>query len=65
LSSHHKGAKQNTIVVVGGANAKLQHCTGPALAYPMENEMPFVHNVVEWWGYGYIIKNGKGLNERT
>jgi hypothetical protein len=29
----------------------------------MENEMPFVHHVVEWWGYNYIIKNDKGLNE--
>jgi hypothetical protein len=33
------------------------------LAYPMENEMPFVRHVVEWWGCDYIIKNDKGLNE--
>jgi hypothetical protein len=31
----------------------------------MGNEMPFVHHVIEQWGYGYTNKDGKGLNERT
>jgi hypothetical protein len=45
-----RGGKMNTIGLVGGTNAKLPHCTCRALAYPMENEMPFVHHAVEWWG---------------
>jgi len=59
---HHEGAKQDTIRVV---NAKLPHCMGPVLTYPMENKMPFVHHVVEWWGCGHTIKDDKGLSERT
>jgi hypothetical protein len=31
----------------------------------MENEMPLVHHVIEWWGCGFTIKDDKGLNERT
>jgi hypothetical protein len=38
---------------------------GLSLTYPMENEMPLVHHVVEWWGCGYIIEDDKGLNEKT
>jgi hypothetical protein len=30
----------------------------------MENEMPLVHHVVEWWGCGYINEDGKGLSKR-
>jgi hypothetical protein len=44
---HHERAKQDTIGVVGGASANLPSCTGSALIYPMENEMPFIHHVVE------------------
>jgi hypothetical protein len=62
---HHEGAKQDTIGVVGGTNAKLPHCMGPSLAYPMENEMSLVHHIVEQGGCGYIIKDDKGLNENT
>jgi hypothetical protein len=65
LSTRHEEAKRNTIGVVGGANAKLSHCTSPMLIYPMENKMPLVHHAVEHWGYGYIDKDGKGLNEMT
>jgi hypothetical protein len=65
LSPYHKGAKRNIIGVVKGANVKLSHCTCFALIYPMENEMPLVHHVIEQWGCGYINEDGKGPNERT
>jgi hypothetical protein len=61
----HKGAKQNTIRVVEKAGAKLPHCMGLALAYPMKNKMSFVHHTVERWGCDYTNENDKGLNERT
>jgi hypothetical protein len=47
LSPHHKGAKRDTIGVIGGASAKLPHCTGLALIYLTENEMPLVHHAIE------------------
>jgi hypothetical protein len=31
-----------------GASVKLPHHKGLVLAYPMENEMPFVHHTIEW-----------------
>jgi hypothetical protein len=62
LLPSHEGAKRNTIGVVGRANANLPHCTGHVLTYPMEDGMPFVHHVVEQWGYGYTIENDKSLN---
>jgi hypothetical protein len=65
LSPHHKGAKQNTIRVVGGASTKLPHCRRPPLAYSMENEISLVHHAIERWGCGYINKDTKGLNEKT
>jgi hypothetical protein len=65
LLPHHEGAKQNTIGVAKGTNAKLPHCTGHVLAYLMENEIPFVHHVVKWQGCRYTIENNKCLNERT
>jgi hypothetical protein len=40
-------------------------CMGPALAYPMENEMPLIHHAVEWWGCNYTNEDGKGLSGRT
>jgi len=36
LSPHQEEAKQDTIGVVGGASAKLPHCMGLALTYPLE-----------------------------
>jgi len=48
LSPFHKGPKKDTIGVTGRTSVKLPHCIGPALVYPMENEMPFVHHVIEW-----------------
>jgi len=65
LSPCHKGAKQNTIGVVGGASAKLPHCKGPPLTYSMENEMSLVHHATERWGCDYTNKDSKGLSERT
>jgi hypothetical protein len=62
---HHEEAKRNTIGVIGRASVKLPHCTGPMLVYPMENEMPIVHHVVEWWGCNYTNEDGKGLSKRT
>jgi hypothetical protein len=62
---HHKGAKWNTIGVTRGANAKLPHCTSLMLTYLMENEMPFVHHTIKWWGCNYTNKDNKGLSERT
>jgi len=47
LLPRHEGAKQNTIGIIRGASAKLSHCTSLALAYPMENDMPFLHHAVE------------------
>jgi hypothetical protein len=38
---------------------------GPALTYPMENEMPRVHQVVKQWGCGCINEDDKSLSERT
>jgi len=61
----YEGAKQDTIGVEIGANAKLPHCTNITLAYLMENKMSLVHHVVEWWGCIYKIKNNIGINERT
>jgi hypothetical protein len=65
LSPHHKGAKQNTIGVARRTNAKLPHCMGLVLIYPMEDNMPFVHHVIERWGCDYTIENDKSLNEKT
>jgi hypothetical protein len=59
---HHEKAKRDTI---GVANAILPHSTSLALIYPMENEMPLIHHVVEWWGCGYTLEDDKALNERT
>jgi hypothetical protein len=50
ISPYHEKVKQNTIGVVGKANAKLPHCTNHVLVYPMENEMPLIHRAVKWWG---------------
>jgi hypothetical protein len=65
MSPCHEGAKWNTIGVARGISAKLPHCMGFALTYPMEKEMPFVHHVVKWWGCDCIIEHDKSLNERT
>ncbi len=46
-------------------NAKLPHHKGLALAYLMENEMPFEHHVVEWQGCSYPIKDNESLNKKT
>lgn len=55
LSAYHEGAKWNTISV------KLPHYTILTLTYPMKKEMPFVHHVVKWWGWGYTIKDDKNF----
>jgi hypothetical protein len=47
LLPRHEGAKQDTIGVIRGVNAKFPHHKGFALIYLMENETPFVHHVVE------------------
>ncbi len=65
LLLHHERVKRNITRVVAKTSAKLPHYTGIVLVYPMENEMPFVHHVVERWGCGNTIENNKGLNERT
>jgi hypothetical protein len=62
---HDEEANRNTIGVVGGASAKLPHCTGLVLTYPMEKKMPFIHHVVERWGCGYTNEDDKSLSERT
>jgi hypothetical protein len=38
---YHKGAKQNTIRVTRGTNAKLPHHKGFTLVYPMEMKRHF------------------------
>jgi hypothetical protein len=65
MSPLHKGAKRDTIGVARGTSAKLSHYTGPLLTYPMENEMPFIHHIIEQWGCGHTNENDKGLSERT
>jgi hypothetical protein len=45
--SHHERAKQNTIGVLKGTNAKLPLHRGLALAYPMENKTPFIHHIIK------------------
>jgi hypothetical protein len=62
LLPHHEKANQNTI---GVSSAKLPHCTGHALTYAMKNNMPLVHHVIKQWGCSCMIKDNKGLNERT
>jgi hypothetical protein len=62
---HHEGAKQDAIGVIRGASAKLPHHKGLTLTYPMENETPLVHHVIERHGCDYTIKNDESLNERT
>jgi hypothetical protein len=39
--------KKDTIMIIRGANAKLQHHTSPMPTYSVENEMPFLHHVVK------------------
>jgi hypothetical protein len=51
LSPHHEEAKWDNIGVLGGASAKLPHCTNLVLVYPMENEMPLVHQNETTYGY--------------
>jgi len=46
LLPYHKGAKQNTIEVIKGANVKLPHHKGHVSAYPMEYKMSFVHYTI-------------------
>jgi hypothetical protein len=65
LSPHHEGAKKDTIGVAIGVSANLLHYMNLALIYPMENEMPLVHHIVEWWGCDYTNENNKCLSERT
>ncbi len=65
LLFRHEEAKRNNIGVVGRANAELPHYTSHVLAYLMENEMSFIHHVVEWWGCGYTYEDDKSLGERT
>jgi hypothetical protein len=31
----------------------------------MENEIPFLHHIVDLWGCSCTIENNKSLNERT
>jgi hypothetical protein len=57
---HHNGVERDTIKVARGTSTKLLHYKGHVLIYPMENEMPFIHHIVEWWGCSFIIKDGKG-----
>jgi hypothetical protein len=40
-----EGAKQDTIGVIAGANAKLPYQRGPMPTYLMENKMLLVHHV--------------------
>jgi len=61
----HEGAKWNTIWAVRRTSANLPHCSGPPLAYPMENEIPLVHHVRKRWGCSCTIKDNKALNKRT
>ncbi len=43
---------------------KLPHCMSPTLVYPMENELSFVHHVVERWGCSYADEDNKSLSEK-
>jgi hypothetical protein len=65
LSPCHEETMWDTIGVVRKTNAKLPHCMGFALAYPMENEMPHVHHAVEWWRCNYTNEDDKGPSGRT
>ncbi len=65
LLFHHEGAKWDTIWATRRISANLPHCSGPTLAYPMENEIPLVHHVRKRWGCSCTIENNKGLNKRT
>jgi hypothetical protein len=43
-----QGAKRNTTGVTRRVSANLPHHKGPMPAYPMENKMPLIHNVIKW-----------------
>ncbi len=43
----HEWAKRDTIGVIRGLRVKLPHHKGLELIYLMEDEMPFVHHVIE------------------
>jgi len=60
-----RGENKTFLGVIGGTSVKLPHCTGPTLAYPMENRMPLVHHTIKQWGCDYTNEDGKGLNERN
>ncbi len=62
---HHEGAKQDNIGVIGRTSAKLPFHRGLALTYSMENEMTFVHHVIEQQGCGYTMEDNERLNDRT
>jgi hypothetical protein len=64
LSPRNKGGKWNTIGVARKASAKLPHCMGLMLTYPMENKMPLIHHAIEQWGCRYTNEDNKGLSER-
>jgi hypothetical protein len=73
LLPHHEGAKWNTIGVIGGICVNLPHCTSPALAYPMENKMPFTlnaictscHRMVRMWLYNWRRQRLKWKDPKT
>jgi len=65
MSPHRKRVERDTIGLIRGASANLPHCTSFALTYPMENKMPFVHYIIEWWGCSCTIEADTCLNERT
>jgi hypothetical protein len=61
LSPQHEKAKQNTIGVVRGVNAKLPHCTGHALVYSMENKMSHVYHSIKMVGIWLYIRTWQKL----
>jgi hypothetical protein len=61
----HEGGKRNTIGVIKKTSVKLPHHKGLVLTYLMENEMSFVHHVMEQQGCDYTIENNENLNEKT
>jgi hypothetical protein len=49
-------AKQDTIGVIRGVNAKLPHHKGFMLIYPVENEMSFLHHAKDVVVYSNMTK---------
>jgi hypothetical protein len=64
-SAPFERAKQDTIKVTKGINAKLPHHMGLVQTYQIERKMPLVHHVVNHQECNYIVENNNNQDGRT